>query len=74
MTRRRDPARLLFDDTIQPRYVEPEPLYVYEAVLRARAKRVLVFRVGRKEHLLRKSTTRHGRRVSTAQLLAMFPP
>lgn len=70
---RKKGERELFGIVVQPRIVSPEPVALYEAVLRARRAGLQVFRAGRDKHLVRSRTTSRAKKVTTPQLLSMFP-
>lgn len=70
MNRRQAPRQpSLFENVVQPRYVEPEPTHVYAAVLKLRRSGLKVFRLGLRHHKIGKPTTRHATKVTTRELL-----
>lgn len=70
--RRKKRERELFDlPTPQPRLSKGETVEVYDAVLRLRGQGLAVFRLGRDKHLVRKPTSRRGRKLTTPQLVEL---
>lgn len=70
MTRKKG-ERELFGIVVQPRLVSPEPIPLYEAVLKLRRRGLGVFRAGRDKHLIREKPTCSGRKITTPQLLRL---
>lgn len=68
---RKKGERELFGIVVQPRLVNPEPVPLYEAVLKLRRQGLQVFRGGRDRHVIRDKATSRPRRVTTPQLLAL---
>lgn len=66
--RRKKGERDLFGIVVQPRLVSPEPMPLYEAVMKLRSSGLQVFRAGRNKHLVRSPSACRGKRITTEEL------